>query len=144
MENNWHQEKRISWNKAIALIAAVVLITAIFVYGFYAINYCSDGDDFSQSQTNELWGIISNFDLMKSPNYDDASNFKENFLIAHVDTIAQVAIIETNQEWKKIAVLKNLNASAIGWVDAKKIKCARNLTKWMQENLRKADSDSEE
>ena len=140
MENNQHQKKRISLNNAIFIIAGVTLMTTIFVYGYYTTNYCSDGDDFSNAQTNELWGIISSFDLMKNPNFNGGSNFPGDTLIARVDTVSQVAIMEINQEWKKIAVLKNLNVSTIGWVDAKKIKCAKNLTKWLQENFSKLDS----
>ena len=140
MDEKKNHNIRISRKKAIYIIALVTLITSIFVYGYYATNYCNDGDDFRNAQTNELWGIISNFDLMKNPNNNSSPNFQEDFLIARVDTISQVAIMETNQAWKKIAVLKNLNVGAIGWVDANKIKCAENLTKWLQENFSKMDS----
>ena len=140
MIENTENEKQISLKKAIWIITLVITITIIFIYGYYKTNYCKDGDDFANAQKGELWGIVSDFDLMKRPNDISSPNFHDDFLIARVDSVSQIAIIETKQGWAKIAVLKNLNVIAMGWVDTKSIKCARNLTKWMQQSFMKTDT----
>ena len=95
----------------------VTLIASFFVYSYYKINYCSDGDNFENAQTNELWGIVSGFDLLKSAEIFSHSIDLQELRIARIDTITQVVIIETKQAWKKVAPLRNLNVDTIGWVN---------------------------
>jgi len=64
----------------------------------------------------------------------------EESIIARTDSVTQIAIIETNFEWKKVALLTDLNVDTIGWVNSEKIKCARNVTKWMQERFAPEDT----
>ena len=77
-------------------------------------------------------------------NIPENNSVGENFetsIIVRLDSVTQVAIIETNFEWKKIALLTNLNVDTIGWVNSEKIKCAKNVTKWMQVRFIEEDTD---
>jgi len=140
MDKNLDQNIKVSIKSAYLIIVIVTLVTSFFVYGYYKINYCSDGDDFESAEVNELWGIVSGFDLLKSPgNFPNSVDLQEQTIV-RIDTITQVVIIETNQPWKKIALLRNFKVDTSGWVNSKKIKCARNLTKYLQENFMKIDT----
>ncbi len=140
MPENPEQNKKVNTGTAIAVIVLVLVLTSILVYSFYQHNYCKDGDDFSLAQPNELWGIVTQFDLMEQPIDDADSTLSDEAPIARLDSTAQVVVIETDGEWKKVAVLNKLNVEKTGWVDSRKIRCARNLTQWMREHLAKPDT----
>ena len=133
--------KKINIKKALIIISMTVLITIFVIYGFSKYNYCKDGDDFRLAKKNELWAIISNYDLLNTPENNSVGENFETSIIVRLDSVTQVAIIETNFEWKKIALLTNLNVDTIGWVNSKNISCAKNITKWMQERFIAEDSE---
>ena len=93
------------------------------------------------AKKNELWAIISKYDLLNTPENNSVGENFETSTIVRLDSVTQVAIIETNFEWKKVALLTNLNVDTIGWVNSKNIRCAKNISKWMQERFIAEDSE---
>ena len=71
-----NKTKKIELKKGIAIIFFTSLITILFIYGFYINNYCSGGDDFRFAKKNELWAIITNFNLLNTP--EECSDEKKN------------------------------------------------------------------
>ncbi len=134
MEEN-NQTKKIEIKKAFVIIILTLLFTILFAYVFYNNNFCKDGDNFRLAKKNELWAIISDYDLLNTPGNNSDEENLEKFLIARLDSVTQVAIIETNFEWKKVALLIELNVDTIGWVNSDKINCAKNLTRWLEEHF---------
>ena len=135
-----NQDKKINIKKALVIMILTILVTILFAYGFYTNNFCKDGDNFRLAKKNELWIIISNYDLLNTPENNSNEENSEESIIARTDSVTQIAIIETNFEWKKVALLTDLNVDTIGWVNSERIKCARNLTRWMQEHFAPEDT----